>query len=551
MRIEGLSEGIRSGQFPVKVQPLWYNGYGYACSVFYGDIFLYVPAVLRILGLSLQNAYKIFILMCNVFTVIASAYSFNGIFKNKKIAFIGTTFYVLATYRLTNIYIRAAVGEYTAMIFLPLIAYSLYLLLRNERKNGERGLNKGAFLLAISMTGILQSHLLSFEINVLIMGVICLIFLKKVLNKNVIINFIKAIGLTILFNIGFLVPFIDYMVTGKFNVNAINGGPRVEQTIQDSGAFFSQLFGLFYHANGTNLLREAGTNGEMPIGIGLGLGISLIVVLYLELKMRREAKQNTEWKIIRAATLVGILSLFLSSYHFPWDFIRELGKLPRYLVINIQFPWRFCTVATIALSVLWCALIKIMIEKKEEVNELHLKIMILAAVAISVVSTIFLLEDILATGTTIRVRERVEIDTMVKSGEEYIPINTNIQNFSEENLVKEEGLIISDVIENGINIKFFCTNTIDLQKILELPRLFYSGYQADYVKKNQEKGTFDTYAGNNNVVRIIIPPNFEGTIELKFKEPWYWRMCEVISFFSFIVFVLKYKKDNINDEELL
>ena len=53
MRIEGLAEGLKMGQFPVKIQPAWYEGFGYGCSVFYGDLFLYIPACLRLLGVSL------------------------------------------------------------------------------------------------------------------------------------------------------------------------------------------------------------------------------------------------------------------------------------------------------------------------------------------------------------------------------------------------------------------------------------------------------------------------------------------------------------------
>lgn len=34
MRIQGLKEGLLSGQFPIKIQPNWQNGYGYGVSVF-------------------------------------------------------------------------------------------------------------------------------------------------------------------------------------------------------------------------------------------------------------------------------------------------------------------------------------------------------------------------------------------------------------------------------------------------------------------------------------------------------------------------------------
>ena len=47
MRVDGLKDGLLSGTFPVRIQPNWLNGYGYATSIFYGDLFLYFPALLR------------------------------------------------------------------------------------------------------------------------------------------------------------------------------------------------------------------------------------------------------------------------------------------------------------------------------------------------------------------------------------------------------------------------------------------------------------------------------------------------------------------------
>ena len=46
MRIEGLAQGLGAGEFPVRIQPAWYDGYGYAVSVFYSDLFLYPAALL-------------------------------------------------------------------------------------------------------------------------------------------------------------------------------------------------------------------------------------------------------------------------------------------------------------------------------------------------------------------------------------------------------------------------------------------------------------------------------------------------------------------------
>lgn len=50
-RIEGIKDGILSGQFPVRIHPTHNNGYGYITASVYPELFLYFPAVLRIFGL--------------------------------------------------------------------------------------------------------------------------------------------------------------------------------------------------------------------------------------------------------------------------------------------------------------------------------------------------------------------------------------------------------------------------------------------------------------------------------------------------------------------
>ena len=57
-RIEGIAQGLRDGQFPVRIYSQAKDGYGYAPSLFYGELFLYFPAVLRLLGMSVQGAYR-------------------------------------------------------------------------------------------------------------------------------------------------------------------------------------------------------------------------------------------------------------------------------------------------------------------------------------------------------------------------------------------------------------------------------------------------------------------------------------------------------------
>lgn len=60
-RIQSLTDGLRAGIFPVKVHPQLCYGLGYGVGFFYDNALLYFPAILVLLGLSLELSYKIFI----------------------------------------------------------------------------------------------------------------------------------------------------------------------------------------------------------------------------------------------------------------------------------------------------------------------------------------------------------------------------------------------------------------------------------------------------------------------------------------------------------
>ena len=60
-RIEGVMAAIKALQIPVRLEPHWVQGYGYANGIFYCDLFLLFPAILRLLGFSLTASYNWYI----------------------------------------------------------------------------------------------------------------------------------------------------------------------------------------------------------------------------------------------------------------------------------------------------------------------------------------------------------------------------------------------------------------------------------------------------------------------------------------------------------
>ena len=534
MRIEGLAQGLRAGEFPVRIQPAWYDGYGYAVSVFYSDLFLYPAALLRLLGISLQDAYKVYVVLCNVATTLISCYSFGKIFRKREIGVFGSCLYTLAPYRLVNLYTRGALGEYTGMIFWPLLIYSCVLLLNEDRNKVQ--LQKGAVLMGISMAGMLQSHMLTAEIACMVLLLLVIVYCRRIFHKEVMLAGCGAVAAALGLSAWFLIPFLDYMLFGRFNINSIRNNDIM---IQRQGAFLSQVFAIYDNAVGQSLDAGAGTAGDFTQGAGLSLMLSVIILMLLCIRgyLKQEERRNRQITITAAG--LGALMVVMSTLYFPWNRLCRISRIFRYIIVKIQFPWRFTGVAVGLLVVVWCAVLNYI---EREYDRRKKVITICLAVGILLLSVGHFVIDLNQRAERIQVRSVEEMDTFVASGEEYLPVDTVLDKLKTRELYKDDSVEISDVVYRGTSITMHVKNTSAQQAGLELPRLYYAGYQALEVTDEGQHFPIEVTDGTNHVIKLMIPEETEGNITLSFREPWYWRLAEIITLLSAgIVILYTYK----------
>ena len=534
MRIEGLAQGLRAGEFPVRIQPAWYDGYGYAVSVFYSDLFLYPAALLRLLGISLQDAYKVYVVLCNIATALISGYSFGKIFRKREIGVFGSCLYTLAPYRLVNLYTRGALGEYTGMIFWPLLIYSCVLLLNEDRKKVQ--LQKGAVFMGISMAGMLQSHMLTAEIACMVLLLLVIVHCRRIFHKEVMLAGCGAVAVALGLSAWFLIPFLDYMLFGRFNINSISNNDIM---IQRQGTFLSQVFAIFDNAVGQSLDSGAGTAGDFTQGVGLSLMLSVIILMLLCIRgyLKQEERRNRQITITAAG--LGVLMVVMSTLYFPWDRLCKISKIFRYIIVKIQFPWRFTGVAVGLLVVVWCAVLNY---TEREYDRRKKVITICLAVSILLLSVVHFIIDLNQRSERIQVRSVEEMDTFVASGEEYLPADTVLDKLKTQELYKDDSVEISDVVYRGTSITMHVKNTSAQQAGLELPRLYYAGYRALEVTDEGQHFPIEVADGTNHVIKLMIPGRTEGNITLSFRETWYWRLAEIITLLSAgIVILYTYK----------
>lgn len=516
LRIEGLAQGISQGIFPVKIHPFWANDYGYATGVFYGDSLLYFPAILRLLGFSLQESYKAYIVVINIATVIIAWKSFQKIFNNTHAGLIACLLYTLAPYRLSNLYLRHSVGEYTALTFLPLILCGFYLIFTEDCK--KKGYWKHAFSIAIGLTGIIQSHVLSCEMVAIFILITCLIMMGKICRIRVFLTLCLAVVITLLMNVGFLVPFLSYF-GGDFVMNSADWNST---PIQGAGAHIAQLFPVFQNGIGSSGTESMA--GEMPLGVGFTLFLGLLLFFYLRFCKTAEKDDKPENSILSKfaafSVLLSILALYMSTNLFPWNALASLGEVFEALIHNMQFPWRFLTLATLFLVVVTAFALQM---AKKQLSKETFMCVFGSFLCILVISTSWFYYDLLNQADVYRPFAATDLNSMALGSEEYLPANTDLELLTEKNPVAGDGVQITGFKKNGTNIHMQLNNN-GTDSYAELPLLYYEGYTA---VSNGSRLALSK--GTNNVIRMNIPANFNGNVSIYFEEPFAWRIAELIS----------------------
>ena len=523
-RIEGLRQGLQNGTFPVKIQPYWLDGHGYAVSVFYGDILLYIPAILRVFGVSIQAAYQFYVLIINTATVFIAYHCFSHM-GSRKAGIICTIIYTLNIFRLYDVYSRAAVGEYTAIVFMPLVLYGLWkvYMLPEESKEHERSY----ITIAAGCTGIFLSHMISTEMTALLVILTVIVFWKKTFRKKTFLVLIKAVLVILLLNLWFLVPFLDYMLNGTYVINNLDA--YAAYRLEEKGSYIAQLFTNDYAVIGATKNAATGTAADMPRTVGIALMAVLAVwfVFCLGRKERSKEEKREEYFAVFAC----ILTLFMTTTSFPYTWIVDKLPFLTMPVKSIQYSWRFLVVSGLMLSYLLCIILR-----KNWLEQNKKKIFAGGLLIMSLWQSLSFMSAVLNESDTYRIYQAGGLSTFDIVFAEYIPFDWN-ESFNQGKYVKayvneltyDSGeIFVNEWHRDDDAVVVSLTNTADIASQVEVPLLLYKGYHA-YADTGEELAIIP---GESYRISVAVPPAFDGSIIVKFKEPWYWRVCEILSFLT-------------------
>lgn len=273
-RIEGVKDGILGGQFPVRLEPRWVYDHGYANAVFYCNAFLYFPALLRLLGFTISASYNIYCIVLNIATAWISYFCFCRIFQKNNIGIVCSALYTLSIIRIYKLMITSAVGEGTAITFIPLVLYGLYRIFTEDSE--DKKYRTAWVPLMFGFGGLIQSHVLTCEITVGVVFLFCLACMRRFFRRNTIREFAKGAIASLLVSLWFLVPFLDYYITQDVHIKHVSG-----RTIQDRGLYIAQLAFHFWKKESNEPNGGSGMQFSHPVGVGFVLIAALGIFLIL------------------------------------------------------------------------------------------------------------------------------------------------------------------------------------------------------------------------------------------------------------------------------
>ncbi len=299
-------------------------GFGHPILMFLYPLPSYAASIFHFLGLSLVDSVKAVFGVSFVLSALFMYFwlkSFLGVTSG----LIGATLYAFSSYRFVDLYVRGAIGEHVAFVFLPAICYFLLKL------NFKKEFNFLYFLgLGLSTAGLILSH---NAISLMFFPIVAIyVFYLFFINKS---KF--RFGLSIISVIyGFLLSsffWIPAYLEGKYTLRDI---VTIGEALNRFVNFSDIIYGPW----------NFGITGQFSTQLGI---LQWIFVLAAPYSLYRFYKNKKERKTLVLLLLMLFILLFSIFLMLPiskpiWEIFTILQKF--------QFPWRFLSISVFSTSVI-------------------------------------------------------------------------------------------------------------------------------------------------------------------------------------------------------
>lgn len=327
MRVLQIDKCIKDGQFPCRWVPDMGYGYGYPQFIYYSPLPYYVMEIFHLGGLQIIDSVKAGIILGFLLSGLAMYLLGRSLWGNLG-GLVSAIFYLYAPYHASDIYTRGAMGEFWALVFLPLIFWAILEYIRI-------GKTKYLIYLALSLGGLLTTHnitSLAFAPIIFLWIIFLLWYYKKwSLGLKLILAVIWGVGFASFFILPAILEkkfaHVETMTVGYFNYLA----------------HFVSLRQLFVSTHWGYGSSELGQYDDLSFAIGTFHWLFSLIALIIAAIFRKKEKV---FPLVIFIFLMGLSAVFMTHQRssFVWDKITLLSYF--------QFPWRFLTIITFATAIL-------------------------------------------------------------------------------------------------------------------------------------------------------------------------------------------------------
>lgn len=480
-RIITLAKGLENGEFPVKIHPLFARNHGYASGIFYPNMFMYIPAVLYLIGLNIVQAYNIFLLIMIFFMFVLTYDSIKNITDETNSALIGTILVILSKVMCINLYLRFAVGEFLGLIFLVPIVSGMYDFIYKDFKK--------PYLLFIGFFGIVNSHIISTIIAIIYCIVYFIIHLRLIKFRNVAKLFVVAI--------------LVIMITSSFWM------PMIEQlSIQEY-----KLTDRWVHIESEEYyLYDLLSNQKFSIGLLITILMPMLIYALFDKRISNKSK-----KFILLLFVIMILTVTPKF----WDLTKDVFGI-------IQFKWRLLGLLTILSSIS----LTLVIKEYSQILEIKLESVMMSILVLSIFFTLqFNISDF---KTSARLRSAEDLDavyyanTSIGVGQEYLPIEVNYNNIKIENQAKSNIDEEVEVTKRNLHTEFETQKDYDY---IVIPSVYYYGYVGNIVDNEGKVESLKIEKADNGLVKVLTEGK-EGKVSVWYNGTRIQKVSYIISLFT-------------------
>ena len=340
---------IQDGILYPRWAPDYTFGYGYPMFNIYAPGALYASEAFHLLGFDFVTATKIVFALAIVLSGVAMFALIKRLTSSRQAAFLSGVAYVYITYHIADVYVRAALAESVALIFLPLTLWGFYetVVTPSRVTIVAAACAYAAMMFSHNGVAMLFTIVLGVWVLFLMFGELRsqspttnhrspISHLSSLISSGMpsLAAFLLGLGLVAIF---FVPAVLEYQYV------------RTDQWLDkyyDYTNHFAYFYQLFSPTWGFGI-SNPGPRDDMSFQLGV---VPVLLAAFSIVALERNPRNTRRWWVFFLTMGVVVAALMLSFSLPLWETLRPILSFA-------QFPWRLLTLMMVPLAALAGAII--------------------------------------------------------------------------------------------------------------------------------------------------------------------------------------------------